>query len=57
MPGKDGLLHISEVKWDRIDSLEGILKVGDELNVKLISIDQKTGKYRLSRKVLFSKKS
>jgi polyribonucleotide nucleotidyltransferase len=57
MPGKDGLLHISEVKWDRIDSLEGILKVGDELNVKLISIDQKTGKYRLSRKVLFSKKA
>jgi polyribonucleotide nucleotidyltransferase len=57
MPGKDGLLHISEVKWDRIDSLDGILKVGDELNVKLISVDHKTGKYRLSRKVLFSKKN
>lgn len=55
MPGKDGLLHISEVKWERIETLEGVLKVGEEINVKLVSIDQKTGKYRLSRKVLFPK--
>ncbi|HXC06061.1 MAG TPA: KH domain-containing protein, partial [Bacteroidia bacterium] len=52
MPGKDGLLHISEVEHRRLDSLEGILKEGDILKVKLIGVDPKTGKYKLSRKVL-----
>lgn len=52
MPGKDGLLHISEIKWEKIDKLEGILEVGEEIKVKLIEIDKKTGKFRLSRKVL-----
>lgn len=52
MPGKDGLLHISEVKWERVDSLVGILEEGEEIQVKLTEIDPKTGKYRLSRKVL-----
>ncbi|MEM9416937.1 MAG: polyribonucleotide nucleotidyltransferase [Bacteroidota bacterium] len=52
MPGKDGLLHISEVKWERIDNLTDILEEGEEIQVKLIEIDPKTGKYRLSRKAL-----
>lgn len=52
MPGKDGLLHISEVKWERVDSLAGVLEEGEEIQVKLKEIDPKTGKYRLSRKVL-----
>ena len=52
MPGKDGLLHISEVDWKHLQSLEGIMKEGDEVEVKLIDIDKKTGKMKLSRKVL-----
>ena len=52
MPGKDGLLHISEVAHERLASLEGVLEVGQEIDVKLLDIDKKTGKYRLSRKVL-----
>ena len=52
-PGKDGLLHISEISWDRLESMEtsGIHE-GDEVTVKLIEIDKKTGKYRLSMKAL-----
>ena len=52
MPGKDGLLHISEIKWERLDSMEGVLEAGEEVKVKLIDVDKKTGKFRLSRKVL-----
>jgi polyribonucleotide nucleotidyltransferase len=52
MPGKDGLLHISEIKWERVENMEGVMEVGEEVRVKLIEIDKKTGKYRLSRKVL-----
>jgi polyribonucleotide nucleotidyltransferase len=55
MPGKDGLLHISEITWERLGSMEGVLKEGDKLDVKLIEIDKKTGKFRLSRKVLLPK--
>ncbi|WP_019946665.1 polyribonucleotide nucleotidyltransferase [Hymenobacter aerophilus] len=55
MPGKDGLLHISEVSHERLASLEGVLEVGQEIDVKLLDIDKKTGKYRLSRKVLMAK--
>lgn len=53
LPGKDGLLHISEISWDRLESMEtsGIHE-GDEVTVKLIEIDKKTGKYRLSIKAL-----
>ncbi len=53
LPGKDGLLHISEITWDRLESMEvsGIHE-GDEVTVKLIEIDKKTGKYRLSMKAL-----
>ncbi|MEJ7645523.1 MAG: polyribonucleotide nucleotidyltransferase [Chryseolinea sp.] len=52
MPGKDGLLHISEIKWERLENMEGVLEVGEDVKVKLIEVDKKTGKYRLSRKVL-----
>lgn len=52
MPGKDGLLHISEVKWERLENMEGVMEVGEQVKVKLVEIDKKTGKYRLSRKVL-----
>lgn len=55
MPGKDGLLHISEVKWERIENLAQVLEIGETIQVKLIEIDTKTGKYRLSRKALLPK--
>lgn len=56
MPGKDGLLHISEISWERIDTMENSgLKEGDEVEVKLIEVDKKTGKFRLSAKVLLPK--
>ena len=52
LPGKDGLLHISEIDWTRLETVESVLKVGDQIQVKLIEIDKKTGKLKLSRKVL-----
>ena len=52
LPNKDGLLHISEIDWKKIRTVEEVLKEGDEIEVKLIDIDPKTGKLRLSRKVL-----
>ena len=55
MPGKDGLLHISEIKWERLENMEGVLEVGEEVKVKLVEVDKKTGKFRLSRKVLLPK--
>ncbi len=55
LPGKDGLLHISEIKWERLENMEGVMEVGEEVKVKLIEVDKKTGKYRLSRKVLLPK--
>lgn len=56
MPGKDGLLHISEIAWDRFDNMEATgLKEGDEVTVKLIEIDKKTGKFRLSMRALQEK--
>lgn len=55
MPNKDGLLHISEITWERLGSMEGVLKEGDKIQVKLIEVDKKTGKYRLSRKALLPK--
>jgi len=55
MPGKQGLLHISEVSWKRLESMEGVLNEGDTIKVKLIGVDQKTGKFKLSRKVLMPK--
>ena len=56
MPGRDGLLHISEISWDRLENMEASgRKAGDKVNVKLIEIDKKTGKYRLSMRVLTPK--
>mgnify|MGYP003585831434 CR=1 FL=1 len=53
MPGKEGLLHISEIDWKRIETMEQAgIKEGDMIDVKLLDIDQKTGKYKLSRKAL-----
>lgn len=55
LPGKDGLLHISEIEWHRLEKVEEVLKEGDLVEVKLIEIDKKTGKLKLSRKVLLPK--
>ena len=56
MPGKEGLLHISEISWERLESMEASsIKEGDTLTVKLIEIDKKTGKFRLSLKALLEK--
>ena len=56
LPGKDGLLHISEIDWKRLETIEEAgLKEGDEIEVKLLDIDPKTGKFKLSRKVLLPK--
>ena len=56
MPGRDGLLHISEISWDRLDNMEASgLHEGDEVTVKLIEIDKKTGKFRLSMRALQDK--
>ncbi len=52
LPGKDGLLHISEIDWKRYETMDGVLEVGEEVKVKLLDIDKKTGKMKLSRKVL-----
>ena len=55
MPGKDGLLHISEIDWKRLNTVDEVLKIGDEVEVKLIEVDPKTGKLKLSRKILLPK--
>ena len=55
LPGKEGLLHISELDWKKVEKTEDVLNVGDEVEVKLLEIDSKTGKMRLSRKVLLEK--
>ena len=55
LPGKEGLLHISELDWKKTDKVEDVLSVGDEVDVKLLEIDAKTGKMRLSRRALLEK--
>ncbi len=56
MPGKDGLLHISEIDWKRLETVEEAgIKEGDKIKVKLLEIDPKTGKYKLSHRVLIDK--
>ncbi|MFI5222274.1 MAG: polyribonucleotide nucleotidyltransferase [Bacteroidia bacterium] len=55
LPGKEGLLHISEISWKRLPSMEGVFQSGEMVKVKLLDIDKKTGKYKLSRKVLLPK--
>ncbi|HJM16362.1 MAG TPA: polyribonucleotide nucleotidyltransferase [Flavobacteriales bacterium] len=54
-PNTDGLLHVSEISWERVENVEEVLKEGQEIEVKLISIDPKSGKLKLSRKVLLPK--
>jgi polyribonucleotide nucleotidyltransferase len=55
LPGKQGLLHISEISWKRLESMDGVLKEGDTVKVKLVGVDERTGKFKLSRKVLMPK--
>jgi len=55
LPGKQGLVHISEVSWKRLETLEGVLNEGDVIKVKLIGTDPKSGKFKLSRKALIAK--
>ena len=55
LPGKEGLLHISELDWGKTDKVEDVVNIGDEVDVKLLEIDEKTGKMRLSRKALIEK--
>ena len=52
LPGKQGLLHISEIMWKRLESMEGVLNEGDKVKVKLVGVDTKSGKFKLSRKAL-----
>jgi polyribonucleotide nucleotidyltransferase len=52
LPGKEGLLHISEIAWKRIEKVEDVLKEGDEVDVKLLAIDDRSGKLKLSMKAL-----
>ncbi|MFY7964424.1 MAG: polyribonucleotide nucleotidyltransferase [Chitinophagaceae bacterium] len=52
LPKKEGLLHISEISWSRLETMEGVFKEGDKVKVKLLDIDPRTGKFKLSRKVL-----
>jgi polyribonucleotide nucleotidyltransferase len=56
-PGKDGLLHISEIDWKRVEKAEDVLKEGQVIEVKLIEVDAKSGKLKLSRKVLLPRPS
>jgi polyribonucleotide nucleotidyltransferase len=55
MPGKQGLLHISEISWKRLETMDGIFNEGDMVKVKLVGLDPKTGKFKLSRKALMPK--
>lgn len=55
MPGKEGLLHVSEIAWERVQNVEDVLKVGEEVEVKLLEVDTTTGKLKLSRKALLEK--
>jgi len=55
MPGKQGLLHISEISWSRIETMDGIFEEGQKVKVKLIGVDERNGKFKLSRKVLMDK--
>jgi polyribonucleotide nucleotidyltransferase len=54
MPGKQGLLHISEISNKRLETMDGVLKENEVIKVKLLDVDKKTGKYKLSRKVLLA---
>ena len=55
LPGKQGLLHISEIMWKRLENMDNIFQEGDKVKVKLVGVDPKTGKFKLSRKALLPK--
>ena len=55
LPGKQGLLHISEIMWKRLETMDNVFNEGDKVKVKLIGVDPKTGKFKLSRKALIPK--
>lgn len=55
LPGKEGLLHISEISWSRLETMDDVFEVGEQIKVKLVGIDKRSGKYKLSRKVLLPK--
>jgi polyribonucleotide nucleotidyltransferase len=55
LPGRQGLLHVSEIDWKRVENVDEFLKPGDVIDIKLIGVDEKTGKFKLSRKVLLPK--
>ncbi|MBS1746007.1 MAG: polyribonucleotide nucleotidyltransferase [Bacteroidetes bacterium] len=55
LPKKEGLLHISEISWKRLETMDGVFKEGDIVKVKLVGLDPKTGKFKLSRKALMPK--
>jgi polyribonucleotide nucleotidyltransferase len=52
LPKKEGLLHISEISWSRLETMDGVFREGDKVKVKLLEVDQRTGKFKLSRKAL-----
>ncbi len=55
LPGKQGLLHISEIMWKRLESMDNVFQEGDKVKVKLVGVDPKSGKFKLSRKALLAK--
>ena len=55
LPGKQGLLHISEIMWKRLETMDNVFNEGDKVKVKLVGVDPKTGKFKLSRKALIPK--
>ncbi|HZW70380.1 MAG TPA: polyribonucleotide nucleotidyltransferase [Hanamia sp.] len=55
LPGKQGLLHISEIMWKRLENMDNVFQEGDKVKIKLIGVDPKTGKFKLSRKALLPK--
>ena len=55
LPGKQGLLHISEIMWKRLENMDNVFQEGDKVKVKLVGVDPKTGKFKLSRKALLPK--
>jgi len=55
LPNKKSLLHINQVSWKRLESMDGLFKEGEKVKVKLLEVDQRTGKFNLSRKALMPK--
>jgi len=55
MPGKEGLLHISEISWKRLETMDDVFEIGDKIKVKLMSVDERSGKFKLSRKAIMPK--